>query len=308
MSIYSSRPSRFSAQKIFHSSQSFSSTSDYHTQSTQSLLPAVQIDDAQALLLRRWQDVLSSMATKRLSAACVSDLSRQLENAENLLAQNAQEYRMRPQRHPGIGILDGASTTASVVPSDATSPSSAKVDAPEVVEADNEGAQISEAAHKLLNRVTHAAKQLRQRQQDFKVRSEHDLSPYYGVHRLTPTQHLHDIAIAKTEEAAQKVSELAMEVEELYDTNQHIYRGTNADFKRSEAEIIGDQAEITYLKFKMRMLEMQAIPYIPARELNALNDRIGRWKLNWEDIEIRFRAKRRRKSLEEDLDSCSTRD
>ena len=56
----------------------------------------------------------------------------------------------------------------------------------------------------------------------------------------------------------------------------------------SEAEIIGDQAEITYLKFKIRMLEMHAVPYIPMHELNALNDRIGRWKLNWEDIENRF--------------------
>ncbi|KAL9122764.1 MAG: hypothetical protein Q9187_000681 [Circinaria calcarea] len=295
MSIYSSRPSRFSAQKIFHSSQSFSSTSDYHTQSTQSIPPTVQIDDPQALLLRRWQDVLSSMATRRLSAACVSDLSRQLENAENLLAQNAQEHLTPPQRRPGVGILDSDSDTASVVPSDATSPSSAKVDAPEVAKADKYGVQISQAAHELLDRVTHAAKQLRQRQQDFKVSSKQDLSPHYGVPRLTSAQHLHDIAIAKTEEAAEKVSELALEIEELYDAIQHIDRGTNADFKRSEAEIIGDQAEITYLKFKMKMLEMQAIPYIPARELNALNDRIGRWKLNWEDIEIRFRAKRRRR-------------
>ena len=77
---------------------------------------------------------------------------------------------------------------------------------------------------------------------------------------------------------------------------------------RSEAEIVGDQAEITYLKFKIRILEMQAIPYIPTRELNALNDKIGRWKLNWEDIENRFRARRRKDIVgedPEDLDKCS---
>ena len=191
MSVYSSRPSRFSAQKLFHSFQSFSSTSDYHTQSTQSTVPAPQASDPQALLLRRWQDVLGSMATRQLSSACVTDLNQQLENAENLLARSAQEQIMHPEQDGCGCISDSASDTASVVPSDAmpsdaVSPRCRKTYAPEVIKADEEGGKMPEAAHQLLERVTHAAKQLRQRQQDFKVSSQQGLGSYKGVSELNP--------------------------------------------------------------------------------------------------------------------------
>ena len=185
MSTYSSRPSRFSAQKIFHSFQSFSSTSDYHTQSTQSMANGIQASDPQALLLRRWQAVLSRMTTRRLSSACLTDLSRQLENAENLLAQDTQEHEMRPQQGGHNDISNSVSGTASVVLSDTTSPRSEKMDAPGVVKVDEEGVQAPEAAHQLLERVTHAAEQLRQRQQDFKVSPEQSFGPYHGVSGLT---------------------------------------------------------------------------------------------------------------------------
>ena len=68
--------------------------------------------------------------------------------------------------------------------------------------------------------------------------------------------------------------------------------------RSSETDVLDDQAELTYLKLKVRILELQSFPYVPAREKDSLTEGIQRWKLDWVDIENRFRNRRRKKEPE----------
>ena len=61
-----------------------------------------------------------------------------------------------------------------------------------------------------------------------------------------------------------------------------------------------DQSELTYLKLKLETLENQVVPYAPLRESNKLTQGIRRWKLDWADIENRFRLRRRKRQPEKD--------
>lgn len=56
-----------------------------------------------------------------------------------------------------------------------------------------------------------------------------------------------------------------------------------------------DQSELSYLKLKLRILEIQTLPYVPSKEKDQLAQGIRRWKLDWADVDRRFHARRRRK-------------
>lgn len=56
-----------------------------------------------------------------------------------------------------------------------------------------------------------------------------------------------------------------------------------------------DQCELSYLKLKLRIIEIQTLPYVPSREKDQLAEGIQRWKLDWADVDKRFHARRRKK-------------
>jgi len=62
-----------------------------------------------------------------------------------------------------------------------------------------------------------------------------------------------------------------------------------------EQDFTDDEPELTYLKLKLRILEIEAAPYVPTRERDSLAEGIRRWKLDWADVDNRFRTRRRKK-------------
>ena len=70
--------------------------------------------------------------------------------------------------------------------------------------------------------------------------------------------------------------------------------------RNREDELMDDQSELTYLKLKLEALETQVVPYLPSKESNKLTQRLRRWKLDWADVENRFRLRRRKRQPEKD--------
>ena len=53
-----------------------------------------------------------------------------------------------------------------------------------------------------------------------------------------------------------------------------------------------DEAELTYLKLKLRIIEIQTLPYVPKDDRDGLALGIERWKLDWADVDERYRKRR----------------
>ena len=53
-----------------------------------------------------------------------------------------------------------------------------------------------------------------------------------------------------------------------------------------------DEAELTYLKLKLRIIEIQTLPYVPKGDRDGLAVGIERWKLDWADVDERYRKRR----------------
>ena len=113
---------------------------------------------------------------------------------------------------------------------------------------------------------------------------------------LISYQHLHNIAIAKAEQGVEEIVQLEQSIEHLQ--ANCFCRGKNTALTLSvnrEQDITDDESELTYLKLQLRMLEIEAAPYLSTREHDSLAEGIRRWKLDWADVDSRFRMRRRRK-------------
>ncbi|KAI9844574.1 MAG: hypothetical protein M1837_005533 [Sclerophora amabilis] len=93
--------------------------------------------------------------------------------------------------------------------------------------------------------------------------------------RFEELKHVHDMSILRTEKAAQRILQLESEVKQL------------------ESEISADESELTFLKLQLKALEIQAMRYIPTDDEEELTEGIRRWKLDWADLDHRFKTRRR---------------
>ena len=90
---------------------------------------------------------------------------------------------------------------------------------------------------------------------------------------------------------------LESEVNELYvqaNTTSILLAPRLISVLRRETESAKDQTELTFLKLNLRMLEIQAEPYILKDDNNGLQEGIRRWKLDWADVDQRRRARRKK--------------
>ena len=62
-----------------------------------------------------------------------------------------------------------------------------------------------------------------------------------------------------------------------------------------DQDLIDDESELTYLKLKLRILEIEAAPHVPTGEQSSLAEGIRIWKLDWADVDNRFRMRRRKR-------------
>ena len=101
----------------------------------------------------------------------------------------------------------------------------------------------------------------------------------------------------KAEAGAQRIFRLESEVNELYvhsNTTLTLSNPRLTAFSCRENESAKDQSELTFLKLNLRMLEIQADPYIPKDDRDGLREGIRRWKLDWADVDQRRRARRKK--------------
>lgn len=53
-----------------------------------------------------------------------------------------------------------------------------------------------------------------------------------------------------------------------------------------------DEAELKYLKLKLRILEIRTLPYVPSGEHDGLAAGVRRWKSDWAEVHKRQRRRR----------------
>ncbi|MCJ1381769.1 hypothetical protein MMC17_004880 [Xylographa soralifera] len=161
------------------------------------------------------------------------------------------------QQSTGLGIAEDVFVQKMDIGQAMTPPDSTILNAPEVLELEPKESKGKEHTEPMLERVEYLVKELRKRQEDFR--------------------YLHSIVIAKAEEGAETIMQLETNLENL------------------ETDIADDQCELTYLKLKLRILEIQGLPYIPINERDDLAEGIHRWKLDWADVDSRFRARKKKR-------------
>ncbi|MCJ1280726.1 hypothetical protein MMC26_000043 [Xylographa opegraphella] len=210
------------------------------------------------LLLQRWRRVTAKVAARRLSRKSVVTLNRALDEVEDLLAwDEPQESRDTSRQDTGLGISDHMLIQKMNIGPAMTPPDSTILNAPEVLELEREEIKGMKSTESVLERVEYLVKELRKRQEDFK--------------------YLHSVVIAKAEEGAQSIMQLETNLGNL------------------EKDFADDQCELTYLKLKLRILEIQGLPYIPVNERDDLAEGIHRWKLDWADVDSRFWARKKKR-------------
>ena len=160
---------RTSAHTLSHTSQPRSSSSDYFTQSTNT---TGALGDPQAQLLERWKALGSCIFTERISWKTVVNLNRKLDQVENILEEAVVEKGIvhEVKYEPGLGIWDTLDSrqplkaTGEVTPPVSEQPGSSIEDNP-----------TSQCDSALIERITRAVEQLRQRQREFKVCDQEQL-------------------------------------------------------------------------------------------------------------------------------------
>lgn len=65
-----------------------------------------------------------------------------------------------------------------------------------------------------------------------------------------------------------------------------------------EQDITDDETELTYLKLQLRIIEIQTLPYVPKNDHDDLALGIQRWKLDWADVDERYRKRRWKRELD----------
>lgn len=61
-----------------------------------------------------------------------------------------------------------------------------------------------------------------------------------------------------------------------------------------EDDFEANQSELKYLRIQLKAVEAQASPYIPRSEDPELTQAIKNWKIDWEDIDKRSKARRKK--------------
>ncbi|KAL9031378.1 MAG: hypothetical protein Q9196_000595 [Gyalolechia fulgens] len=62
--------------------------------------------------------------------------------------------------------------------------------------------------------------------------------------------------------------------------------------------LMDDEAELNYLKLKLRIVEIQTLPYVPPDDYDRLALGIRRWKADWGEVHRRQRRRRWERSLD----------
>ena len=203
------------SQRLSHSQHAVSPLSNHLTQSTISAATTSRFKDPQALLLQRWQRVTAELAARRLSRKSVVALNRALDEAEDLIARDeSRANRDISQLNPGLGIADDMFMQKMDVGQAMTPPNSTILYAPEGLEMERKEIRRIKHTEPVLERVESLVKELRKRQEDFRVCCNFPWRASSDNADVIP-QYLHSIVIAKAEEGAETIMQLESDRENL---------------------------------------------------------------------------------------------
>jgi len=107
--------------------------------------------------------------------------------------------------------------------------------------------------------------------------------------RKEESDHIHDLLLTRAEKAAMKIVSLEKRVAELEDDRE------------------ADESELKSLRIQLRAIEVQAAAYVTQNEDPELSESIRNWKKEWEDIDMRYKARRKKRQVSMDaLDDLRT--
>ncbi|RDL39016.1 Uncharacterized protein BP5553_03356 [Venustampulla echinocandica] len=94
--------------------------------------------------------------------------------------------------------------------------------------------------------------------------------------RREESDHIHDLLVARAEKAAERILLLEYRIAEMED-----------DFD-------ANQSELKFLRIQLQSIEAQCSQYIPRDADQELTESIMNWKVDWEDIDRRSKARRKK--------------
>lgn len=153
-----------------HSHSPLSPASDYLTQSTSSLRTTSSSKDPQTLLLQRWHQFSTDIATRQLSRRTAIALNRNLDEAEGLLDWDAPErFQGRELDYGGLGIAGARTEDLTIASRPSTPPRSMISDVPQGAAHIGTDEKQGQKMEPMLEKITHLVAELRKRQEEFKV-------------------------------------------------------------------------------------------------------------------------------------------
>jgi len=94
--------------------------------------------------------------------------------------------------------------------------------------------------------------------------------------RMEESDHIHNLLLTRVEKAAERILVLEYRIAEMED-----------DFE-------ANQSELKFLRIQLKAIEAQYTQYIPRDEDPDLTQSILNWKVDWEDIDRRSKARRKK--------------
>ncbi|KAL3422442.1 hypothetical protein PVAG01_06598 [Phlyctema vagabunda] len=240
--------------------------------------------DSKDVLIERLNDLALRLAEDRLEDAAVSVLHKEVDRIELLMrarggdARPAAPGRLGSQNGQSSGSKNGdedvfwgpATPTRNVrmgIPQSLQQPKlNEDMVAPAPRITASRATELATSAEALVSQLTEAVSEIQARRDE--------------------SIHIHDLLVDRCERAAARILFL----------EDHI-SSTEEDFEAC-------QSEMKYLRLQLRALEAQCLPYLKTDQDRELSDSIRNWRLDWEDIDRRTKARRKKCRIKYSLD-CS---
>ncbi|KAI4157428.1 MAG: hypothetical protein LQ342_008287 [Letrouitia transgressa] len=183
----------------------------------------------------------------------IAALSRKLDDVEEILVGTSAQIPLDEDAKPALGKHQ-LCVSHDVTDSRAGVSPPASHHAAKIMRPYEDASVGSDKNSEPLDRYAEAMNRLRQRQ--------------------TQHEQLHTIAISRIEDRDKRLIQLGTEMAQM------------------QSDIMDDEAELKYLKLKLRIIEIQTLPYVPKQDQDGLTAGIRRWKLDWAEVTRRYRKRR----------------
>lgn len=275
---------------------------------TSSSADTTTMQDPSLKLFRRMNQLSTSLCVSRPTSKTIIAINRKLDELEDILSASSHgQDKTAAHQNGGLGFLgtiDGPKRFVQSAEQDATIPLTF-----EPLRLPGPAADAIDERSQLLSRVAEAMRQLRQRQREMKVHTLR-LIPRLINRKLTRRKsNFMTVSwlkcrdqLSKQGKQKRRTSTCMYQVAVTISRGMHTVVWALVDGRRIN-NLMDDEAELNYLKLKLRILEIQTVPYVPLDDYDGLAAGIRRWKSDWAEIQRRQRRRRWERVLDEQVDS-----